>query len=97
VGVIGRDQASQRAAGVQDLLLTDDLLEGARTHADGERRSMVPVAVAQGPGRFPVPGHVEEVLLHGVLATSATSTVHGCLLSPSVRGRWSPAIRVPRR
>src|SRR5699024_973312 len=65
-GVVGGDQAAQGAAGLERVVLTDHLVEGARPHPHRERRTVVAVAVRQGARGGSVAAEGEEVLVHGL-------------------------------
>ena len=70
--LVGLDQPAQRRAGLQQVLLAHQLLEGARTHPHGERRRAVVVARQRPAGGRRRPGLVvlEEAVHH--LATLRT-------------------------
>ena len=49
--LVGLDQPAQRRPGTEEVLLTHDLVEGARPHADGERRAQVHLRDLGAPRR----------------------------------------------
>src|SRR5699024_2093565 len=65
-GVVGRDQATQRASGLERAVLAHHSIEGARAHPHRERRTVVAVAVREGARGGSVAAEGEGVLVHGL-------------------------------
>src|SRR5699024_256447 len=65
-GVVGRDQATQRASGLERVVLAHHFVEGARAHPHRKRRTVVAVAVRQGARGGSVAAEGAEVLVDGL-------------------------------
>src|SRR5699024_6412504 len=87
-GVVGGDQAAQGAAGLERVVLTDHLVEGARPHPHRERRAVVAVAVREGARGGRIAAEGEEVLVHTLRVGRSTDGARRSPARTCSPARW---------